>query len=301
MQSTARVASTATEELERHLERLPLLPAVVSEVLSLDPDADDYFDRLVLLAEHDPPFAVRVLGCANSAFSAPTIPIVTLHQAVMRLGSQQCARLVLALAVVKVFVPNSIAQRFLWIHSLQTALFARMFCREFPVLRPSADRAYVCGLLHDIGRFVQLEEAPGDPRRVDGLHWASPAELVAIERGTLGHDHAMLGWHACRKWSLPASIGEVVRRHHEALPEQGPEAPDLVRIVQWADTLSMSLLSRENGLAHADDTELLQHLAAQCAGIGPARAPGPDQPWHHRVPGLLVESMQIARQLSLLP
>jgi len=303
MQHTAHSASTTSEEFERTLEHLPLLPAVVSEVLSLNPDSDDYFDRLVRLAEHDPPFAVRVLGYANSAFSAPTIPIVTLHQAVMRLGSEQCARLVLALAVVKVFEPNSIAQRFLWIHSLQTALFARMFCKEISALRPSAERAYVCGLLHDIGRFVQLEESPGDLRRVEGLHWASPAELVAIERGTLGHDHAMLGWYACRKWSLPASIGEVVRRHHDALPEQGPEVPDLVRIVQWADKLSMSLLSRDNALADgdADADDLLRHLSAHCSELGPTLNSGPEQPWHHRVAGLVAESMHIAHQLKLLP
>jgi hypothetical protein len=35
-------------DLERKLEQLPLLPAVVSEILDLDSDADDYFDRLLL-------------------------------------------------------------------------------------------------------------------------------------------------------------------------------------------------------------------------------------------------------------
>lgn len=73
--------STPMTELERKLEGLPLLPAVVSEVLSLS-NSDDYFDRLLRLAECDPPFAVSVLRCANSASSAPVSAIVSLEQAV---------------------------------------------------------------------------------------------------------------------------------------------------------------------------------------------------------------------------
>src|SRR5208282_4468338 len=136
-------APKSMTDLERQLVDLPVLPAVVSEVLTLDPKAEDYFDRLLHLAERDPPFAVRVLRCANSASSAPSSPITSLHQAVMRLGSDRCAGLLLALAVVKVFIPRSEAQRALWIHALQTALFARMFCKAVPALKCNADQAYL--------------------------------------------------------------------------------------------------------------------------------------------------------------
>ena len=111
-------APKSMTDLERQLVDLPVLPAVVSEGLTLDPMAEDYFARLPHLAERDPPFAVRVLRCANSASSAPLSP------------TDRCAGLLLALAVVNVFIPRSEAQRALWIRALQTGLFARMFCKS---------------------------------------------------------------------------------------------------------------------------------------------------------------------------
>jgi len=294
-----RSASTPMSELERKLEELPLLPAVVSEVLALSADADDYFDRLLHLAERDPPFAVSVLRCANSASSAPLSAIVSLEQAVTRLGTQRCAGLILALAVIKVFVPRSDAQRNLWIHSLQTALFARMFCQRIPELKSNPAQAYLCGLLHDIGRFVQFEGAPADLTRVDDMHWASPQELIDAERSALGYDHSLLGWHACVKWSLPAVVGQVVRRHHEVLPARCQETDELVRVVQWADKLSTALIMNAE-MAHCTADELITRLGSEYRNIGPAAAPGERQSWHRWVPDVRAESIQLASQLNLM-
>jgi len=286
-------------ELERKLKDLPLLPAVVSEVLALDAEADDYFDRLLHLAERDPPFAVSVLRCANSASSAPLNAIVSLDQAVTRLGTQRCAGLILALAVIKVFVPRSEAQRNLWIHSLQTALLARMFCQRVPAVKSNPAQAYLCGLLHDIGRFVQFEGAPKDLTRVDDMHWASPQELIDAERSALGYDHSLLGWHACTKWCLPATIGQVVRRHHEVLAARGRETDELVRVVQWADQLSTALIMNPE-MAHCAADELIARLGSEYRGIGPETASGEWQSWHRWVPDVRAESMQLAGQLNLI-
>ena len=299
MKQQQQPSGKAMTELERRLEELPLLPTVVSEVLALNPNADDYFDRLLRLAERDPPFAVRVLRCANSASSAPLAAIVSLDQAVTRLGTQRCAGLILALAVIKVFVPRSEAQRYLWIHSLQTALFARMFCQRIPSVKSNAGHAYLCGLLHDIGRFVQFEGAPADLTRVDDMHWASPQELIDAERSALGYDHSLLGWHACKKWCLPTTIGEVVRRHHEILPLDRHGSDELVRVVQWADKLSTALIMNP-AMAGSTPDELIGRLETLYTDIGPAAAPGEQQLWHRWVPHVHAESMQLAGQLNLI-
>ncbi len=291
--------STPMTELERKLEELPLLPAVVSEVLALNANSDDYFDRLLHLAERDPPFAVSVLRCANSASSAPLTVIVSLEHAVTRLGTQRCAGLILALAVIKVFVPRSEAQRNLWIHSLQTALFARMFCQRIPAVKSNPGQAYLCGLLHDIGRFVQFEGAPADLTRVDDMHWASPQELISVERNALGYDHSLLGWRACSKWSLPATIGEVVRRHHEDLPARCQDTDELVRVVQWADKLSTALIM-DPDMARSTPDALVSRLRSQYSGIGPATAHDVEQSWHRWVPDVRAESTQLAGQLNLI-
>lgn len=286
-------------ELERKLDELPLLPSVVGELLCLDPNSEEYFDRLLHLAERDPPFAVRVLRSANSAASAPSAPVVSLQGAVMRLGTQRCAGLVLALAVIKVFVPRSDAQRFLWVHSLQTALLARMFCQRVAAIRCNPDQAYLCGLLHDIGRFVQFEGAPADLLRVNDLNWTSPEELVDAERAAVGYEHTLLGWHACRKWSLPPTIADVVRRHHEVAGTEVEGVDGLLRVVQWADHLSMAL-SLDASLAQAPPAEMVERLRAEYATIGPKSAVGDPHSWHQWVPDVHAESLRLAAQLKLV-
>jgi putative nucleotidyltransferase with HDIG domain len=295
-----KYAATPLTTLERKLEDLPLLPTVVAEVLSLNPDSEDYFDRLLHLAERDPPFAVRVLRCANSATSAPANPIVSLQQGIARLGTRRCADLVLAVAVIKVFVPRSEAQRLLWIHSLQVAIFARAFCQRLPTILANPDQAYLCGLLHDIGRFVQFEGAPADLTEVNDTHWASPKELVESEQRALGYDHSLLGWSACRKWALPSMIGEVVRRHHEAPSPREGGLDELVRIVQWADRLSMALML-DTQLAKAGDDDLPAALRTRITDIGPAGVTKAPPSWLEWVPKLRAESARLAAELQLFP
>jgi HD-like signal output (HDOD) protein len=107
-----------------------------------------------------------------------------------------------------------------------------MLCQRISIIRCNADHAYLCRLQHDIGRFVQFEGASADLTRVDDMHWASPQELVDAEHSAVGYDHALLGWHACMKWSLPATIGEVVRRHHEVLPVDCHGPDELIMAIE---------------------------------------------------------------------
>jgi putative nucleotidyltransferase with HDIG domain len=167
-------------------------------------------------------------------------------------------------------------------------------------LRRDCDQAYVCGLLHDIGRFVQFEGAPADIGRIDDVHWSAPEELVEVERSALGYDHTLLGWHACKKWSLPDSVGEVILHHHDQFPPPSLPGPiDLVRVVQWADMLSMALLL-DPKFASDSEEQLIHRLANEYANIGPGRSLDEKALWYRWVPGLRAESMQLARQLNLL-
>jgi putative nucleotidyltransferase with HDIG domain len=289
---------TPASLLESRLELLPLLPAVVREIASLRPEADDYLDQLLILVERDPGLALRMLRCANSAYEAPSAPILSLHQAVRRLGTQQCVHWVHTLAAAKVCTISH-AHGKVWRHSFQTALFARMFVREQPSLRGKGEQAYACGLLHDLGRLLLLEAVPADLALVDGAHWSSTKGLLGAERRILGYDHAFLGWHACRQWALPDSIAEIVRRHHEDLPADGNDSLDMLRIVRWAQALSMTLLL-EPELVASSANALAARLAESCDDSGPLAWPAEAARWQPRVAELHAASGVVGRQLGLL-
>ncbi len=296
MNPLPRLAALRRTELRHRLDALPSLPLVAVEILSADPEAEDYFERILHLAARDRRVTTHVIRCANSAFNLPPAPIVSLPRAVARLGTQQCAELVLALAIAEVLPPRSEMQRLLWIHSLQTALFARMFCQHAHGSECHFNQAFLCGLLHDIGRFVQTEVAPADLTVIDDMHGPAPQERVDIERRTLGYDHALLGWHVCKAWSLPPAIGNVVRDHHEAHYPSAETAPTIVGIVQWADLLSVILLAKPD-LAFAPPDTLARHFAAENPTAA-AGLPGVgEQSWHRNVLNVYARSMQLAHEV----
>ncbi len=262
-------------DLAARAEQLPLLPTVVLRVLRLDSGGDRYFEELLGLAEEDPTFAMRLVRLANAPASAPSKPIVTIRQAVTRLGARECAGLVTALAVSRVFVPTTAAQRNLWLHALQTAVAARTIASLMvhPAIAP--DQAYLAGLLHDIGRFVMFESATDDLMRVDDTHWHSPQELLDAEHALLHYDHVQLGVAVCNRWSIPQTLCDVVKLHHEyRAPAALAATPlgTLVATVQFADMLSVRLIEAPH-IADLDPVDIAQDLCATCVRPEWARPP----------------------------
>ena len=253
-------------DLAARAEQLPLLPTVVLRVLRLDAGSDRYFEELLALAEEDPTFALRLIRLANAPASAPVKPIVTIRQAVTRLGARECAGLVIALAVSRVFVPTTLAQRNLWLHALQVGVAARTIASLMVHPRVEPDQAYLAGLLHDIGRFVMFESATDDLVRVDDTHWHSPQQLMNAEHALLGYDHVQLGVQVCNRWSIPPSITDVIKLHHDyGAPEVVAATPlgALVAAVQFADLLSVRLIDAPQ-IADLDPLDIAQDLGATC-------------------------------------
>jgi len=197
------------------LAELPMLPAVLVKLLSLDTENDDYFEDVITLGNEDPTFAVRLVQLSNSTFSSPSEQITTLQQAVVRVGVKAILSMITGLSVLKVFNPKTDGERNLWIHAVETAIIARNITRVNKTLAVDPEAAYLCGLLHDIGRFVLFDANSKQLSRVDEAHWESPQQLVEIEQRILGINHALVGFMACKKWELPILIAEVVKLHHQ--------------------------------------------------------------------------------------
>ncbi|MBW4053587.1 MAG: HDOD domain-containing protein [Proteobacteria bacterium] len=254
------------------VETLPLLPGVVTRLLSLDPESDEYFDNLLAIATSEPSFAVRVLRCANSAASAPARAISSLTQAAYRIGTERCGQLAMAVAVARVFVPRTREQRELWAHSLRVASLSRLIAAASGSRTEICEAAYTAGLVHDIGRFAMFECVTGDFDRIAEAGWDTPQDLLEVEEELLGYDHTRVGQLICEHWALPLPLIEIVRHHH--CPGKGSERADCkspnAATIQLADCVSMHV-ERHPGSLQASSQARTVALgeAAQKAAAGP--------------------------------
>jgi len=234
--------------MEGKIGELPLLPQVLVRILQLDADSNNFFEEFGKLIKEDPAFAVKLIALANSASSAPTVPVVSIRDALTRIGTRALRNLVASLAVQRVFFPTKPSEVRLWQHSVYVAFAAAQVAESTPGIKVDPAEAYLVGLLHDIGRFVMFEHAAPNLLKVDESQWERAEQLIEADLDIYKFTHSELGFKACQYWQLPKSICDVVRLHHT--PIESDIVPGslnaLLFCVQVADNLCLSLLQRED-------------------------------------------------------
>jgi HD-like signal output (HDOD) protein len=205
--NSTHLRAAVGERIEKGNLVLPLLPDSAAQVLATCQEASCDSRKLAELIQRDPSLAGNVLRIANSAAYAPTEPIVSLHQAVARLGQRTLCDITIAAAMnTQVFrVEGRQAQvRELWAHSALSAAWSREVAR---MRRRNVESAFLCGLLHDVGSPVLLQL------------------MTELTRGTtvdendfqacLDEFHARVGAEMIALWRLPPWTAAAVRWHHD--------------------------------------------------------------------------------------
>jgi putative nucleotidyltransferase with HDIG domain len=123
----------------------------------------------------------------------------------------------------------------LWEHSALVGAAARLIAQRTRAADP--EEVFTAGLLHDIGRVIlRLRFAAV----YDQVTETGDTPLVVREREAFGVDHAQAGAWLGEAWSLPTSIVDAARAHHDELePGTALTAPLIVnlanRLVHWTD------------------------------------------------------------------
>lgn len=253
--------------VEHQIQFLPLLPAVVCDLLNLDQDSDDFYEKLTELTITDPPLAARVLTIANSASTAPSTPITNIKEGLIRVGLKTILSLITTISVARIFVPAKPEHKAIWQHSLETAVFAKFIAQRLTAFKVDPEQAYTSGLLHDIGRLTLFSISAKAIEVIDGKGWDTPIELPKVERKVLGFTHAEVGYLAAHKWQLPKVLQNLIRFHHNyniAQKENVPkEFQDLVILTQYADLLSV-FVEKNTDWPKWDKEDLKKEIKSQC-------------------------------------
>lgn len=124
-------------------------------------------------------------------------------------------------------------------HSKAVAIYTRDIARRMGLPPDVQVRAYLCGLVHDIGKVglpasLLLKEGP----------------LTLVERRQM-QEHSAIGESILRKVDLYADVAKIVRHHHERIdgtgyPDglMGPEIPPLSKIIAVADAYNAMTSNR---------------------------------------------------------
>ena len=212
---------------------LPLFPDTAARVLEACQDPDGDIARVARLLESDPSLAANILRVSNSAAFAPAEPIISLQQAVSRLGLASISGIATAIALrSEVFAVegHDATLRKLWLHSALAGAWAKEVAR---MLRKSVERAFLCGLLHDIGKPIVLQAAVDVATELGVELEEEPLLEVMNEL------HVEVAGRLLDEWKMPLWIQESALHHH-ALGSAG-EHRDEVLMTALANTLAHAM------------------------------------------------------------
>lgn len=186
----------------------------ITEVLD-SPTADA--EAIGRIVEQDPALVARLLKIVNSAFYGFPGRVDSVSKAVTMLGINELRMLVMATSVIERFssFPNGlISMRDFWSHSLRTALFAKFLAEQHPKKRHLSS-AFMCGLLHDIGRIILYDKAPDLSRAAVLQANAERIPDYEAELDVFGFTHADVGAGLIDLWKLPTVFQITARFHHD--------------------------------------------------------------------------------------
>ncbi len=236
------------EGLKKRVERLrtlPSSPAVLKpllELLRLPPEQID-LKRVVELVSYDKTIAAQCLRIANSPLYGRTRQTESIATAVLSLGIQRVEDILLTCCLHKFGQGGKWAtdSSVFWRHSLGCAVVCRELAERIEYREP--DRAYLAGLLHDLGILVNSLAYPEEYAKVMAAAQEQGVPLIEQEMKELGFTHCESGIILGKTWQLPLAINEVIAHHHDI--EAAPKENALVALVHIAD-----LLCRYRGLGY---------------------------------------------------
>jgi len=233
------------EERVRGIEALPALPVILTQLMGClnQPPAEIDFDQVVRLVSRDESIAAQCVRMTNSAMFGRRRLAETVHEAVIGLGLWRVSDVVFSCTLPKAFdpFPQAVDRNAFWRHSLGCALVSQRLARL--VRSHSAEKAYLAGLLHDLGILVNAVVLPEQTKAVFALATAQSIALDEAEKEILGFTHADSGCILGQAWKLSPDITTVLQFHHDI--EAAPAAKDLVALVHLSD-----LFCREHGLGY---------------------------------------------------
>jgi signal transduction histidine kinase/HD-like signal output (HDOD) protein len=222
--SSDEIKSRKVELVLQQLDSLPTLPAIVVRLLALTGAPESRIQEVVQLLSADQSLTGKLLSLAGSSSAGVRAPITSVQQAVVLLGFETVRNLALSVKVFETFqqpsgdeapagsAPAAFDRAAFWKHSLGVATAAELLApRCKPKLNPGD--AFVCGLLHDIGKVAFDTAMPKSFARVVEMASLTRGDVADIERRIIGLDHALAGKRLAEAWNLPQLITQAIWLH----------------------------------------------------------------------------------------
>jgi putative nucleotidyltransferase with HDIG domain len=200
----------------KKLDSISTAPAIMAPLLDLMrlPSEKISIEKVVELVSFDGAIAAQCLRLANSPLFGRR-QSETVRSAVMALGLERVRSILFGLCMNRVIPRDKwvIEPVAFWRHSLGCALVTQRMAKRIEY--PNPEKAYLAGLLHDLGFLVNSVLYTEDFRKCLRLAAERHMPLHVVEEKVLGFTHGDSGQLLLEQWGLPKEMADAAGCHHD--------------------------------------------------------------------------------------
>jgi len=220
-----RIQDPGLQTVVTALRSIPSLPQVHHSLLRELEDGRTAGTAIARMVGDDPGLSLKVLHLANSPLFGSGQMVTDPMEAVMCLGTDVLSAIVLSQSLFRHYEslhrPEMDLPR-VWTHSWETARLAQHICRDKGLRAKAGEEAFLAGLMHEIGRFILIDNFPDQFKAASEQARQTQSPLVTRLREAFQAGPSQVGAYVLELWGLPAPvIGAVEALDH---PEADPAA-----------------------------------------------------------------------------
>jgi putative nucleotidyltransferase with HDIG domain len=235
------MAEADLRRLIAKVEDLPTLPRTVLRITELVNNPRTSARDLSRIITDDQVLTARLLKLVNSSFYGFPQRVSTVTGAIVLIGFDAIRNLLLTTSVFDLFPSQKSRDRrhqeSLWDHSLGCAIGAKVIGNVLQ--HEKLEELFVAGLLHDIGKIVEMSLLPEQFARITTRVVEGRLLISVAEAEILGCTHADIGRLLAERWNLPSKLRSIIEFHHH--PMAAGTWTVEASVVHLADILTRSL------------------------------------------------------------
>ena len=207
-----------SEKLLQKIETLPTLPIVVTRIMQLVENPKTAAVEISKVVSLDPALTVKILKIVNSAYYGFPKQITTITHAIMILGFEDVKNIAMGISVFDIFKSKGVKDVVefdrigFWLHSIAVGSCTKLPAKKLRYKNP--EEAFICGLLHDIGKIILDQYFHDEFNAVMKLAQEENLLFINAEKRLNDMDHAEIGRVVAKKWGLPSTIIDSIAGHH---------------------------------------------------------------------------------------
>ncbi len=211
-----------------------MMPAAAQEAFKIATDPNAEALDFVQVLESDEGLSARVLKIANSVFYDRGGGSRTIIEAVSVVGITELRNLLNATILAGLFPARHSLRAEFWGHNVATAITARSVSRT--LLPSQLERAFLAGLMHDIGKLLMLQQHGDNYARVVKHGLTEQIESIQAEVQQYAFDHTQVGQMVAEKWRFSHELYDAIGDHHKSWKDISRDS--LTAIIKLSDHIA---------------------------------------------------------------